>query len=84
MQIIHELETSPRGIYCGAVGYLSPEGEASFNVAIRTAVIRAGEGILGTGGAVVAGSSPSDEYEECLLKARWFESARNPIEGIGP
>jgi para-aminobenzoate synthetase/4-amino-4-deoxychorismate lyase len=92
MQIIRELESGPRAIYCGAVGHLTPEREASFNVAIRTLVIHEGEGTLGAGGAVVADSSPAAEYEECLLKTRWFESARKPIglietlrwEGIFP
>jgi para-aminobenzoate synthetase/4-amino-4-deoxychorismate lyase len=70
-QVIAELEAEPRGVYTGAIGWLGPDGEAAFNVAIRTAVIDAsGEGRYGVGGAIVADSCPSAEYEEALLKAR--------------
>ena len=82
MQIIRELEASPRGVYCGSIGYFAPDGSARFNVAIRTLTIQDGEGELGVGGAVVADSDCAGEYAECLLKARYFESARRPIELI--
>jgi para-aminobenzoate synthetase/4-amino-4-deoxychorismate lyase len=79
MQIIRELETSRRGVYCGAIGYFAPDGSAAFNVAIRTIVLQDGQGTLGIGGAVVRDSNADGEYAECLLKARYFERAREPI-----
>jgi len=82
MQIIRELETTERGAYCGAIGYLSPDGSAEFNVAIRTLTISSGKGQLGIGGAIVHDSLMRSEYEECLLKARYYEQARRPIELI--
>ncbi len=79
MEIIRELEQSPRGLYCGAIGHFAPDGSANFNVAIRTIAIAGGQGTLGIGGAVVQDSSSRGEYAECLLKARYFESVRKPI-----
>ena len=79
MQIIREMEQSRRGPYCGAIGYFAPDGSAKFNVAIRTITIEQGEGTLGIGGAVVQDSSSRAEYAECLLKARYFDVARQPI-----
>jgi para-aminobenzoate synthetase/4-amino-4-deoxychorismate lyase len=79
MEIIRELEQSPRGVYCGAIGHFAPDGSASFNVAIRTITLRGSRGELGIGGAVVQDSSARSEYAECLLKARYFENARRPI-----
>ena len=79
MEIIRELETSPRGVYCGAIGYFAPDGSANFNVAIRTITIQGNEGELGIGGAIVQDSHSDAEYDECLLKARYFEDARRPI-----
>lgn len=82
MEILHELETSPRGAYCGAVGYFAPDGSARFNVAIRTLTIAQGQGELGIGGGVVQDSQLHSEYAECLLKARFFEQGRRPLELI--
>jgi len=74
MQIIDELEQSPRGIYCGAIGFLSPGREAAFSVAIRTAVIEAstGNGEIGIGGGITWDSDPAAEYRECLDKAAFL------------
>lgn len=82
MEIIQALEESPRGVYCGAIGHFAPDGRAAFNVAIRTLTISGGRGELGIGGAVVYDSTPASEYAECLLKARYYEAARNPLELI--
>ena len=79
MEIIRELELSPRGLYCGAIGHFAPDGSAAFNVAIRTITIENGQGSLGIGGAVVQDSRADSEYAECLLKARYFDSVRKPI-----
>lgn len=70
MQIIAALEREPRGVYTGAVGCVAPDGTARFNVAIRTAVLDEGAGVLefGVGSGIVWDSDPEKEYEECLLK----------------
>lgn len=72
MQIIHELETTPRNIYTGTIGYITPQRQAKFNVAIRTALLdresRSAE--YGVGGGIVWDSTSTDEYSEALLKAR--------------
>jgi len=82
MQIIHELEASRRGIYCGAIGWFAPDGSSSFNVAIRTLTLHDGRGELGIGGAVVQDSTAVGEYDECLLKARYYGAARKPLQLI--
>jgi para-aminobenzoate synthetase/4-amino-4-deoxychorismate lyase len=79
MEILRELESSPRGAYCGAVGHFAPDGSARFNVAIRTLAIEKGCGELGIGGGVVQDSQLSSEYAECLVKARFFETVRKPL-----
>ncbi len=72
MQIINELESSPRGVYTGAVGYFSPQGDLAFNVAIRTLSLSQNKGELGIGSGVVWDSDPRMEYDECLLKASFL------------
>jgi para-aminobenzoate synthetase/4-amino-4-deoxychorismate lyase len=78
MDIIAELEDSPRGIYTGAIGYISPGPEATFNVAIRTLWLdeetRSAE--LGVGGGITHYSEPDLEFEECLTKARFVHEER--------
>lgn len=71
MEIIRELESTPRGIYTGAIGYISPHGRSHFSVAIRTVVVdrEAGRAEFGVGSGVVWDSVDRDEYDECLLKA---------------
>jgi para-aminobenzoate synthetase component 1 len=69
MQIIDELEPSPRGFYCGAIGYVSATGHASFSIAIRTAIIRAGTLHYSTGAGITIDSDPQAEYQETLDKA---------------
>jgi para-aminobenzoate synthetase / 4-amino-4-deoxychorismate lyase len=82
MEILRELEDTPRGAYCGAVGHFAPDGSAKFNVAIRTLTITGAEGVLGIGGGVVQDSEVSAEYAECRLKARFFEEDRPPLQLI--
>lgn len=73
MQIIRELETADRGLYTGAIGYLGPDGDCRFNVAIRTVVLNDhGAGEMGIGSAITWGSNEREEYEECLLKASFL------------
>jgi para-aminobenzoate synthetase/4-amino-4-deoxychorismate lyase len=71
MEILNDLEAGPRGIYTGAIGYLTPGGDASFNVAIRTAIVDERRGFLsfGIGSGIVWDSNPAAEYDECMLKA---------------
>jgi para-aminobenzoate synthetase/4-amino-4-deoxychorismate lyase len=82
MEVIRELEAGPRGAYCGAIGAFHPDGTARFNVAIRTLTISGNRGELGIGGGVVHDSADGSEYAECLLKARYYEAARLPLELI--
>ena len=70
MQLIEELETWKRGIYSGAIGYISETDDFSFNVVIRSAVIREGRLTYGVGGAITSDSDPQAEWEETLVKAR--------------
>ena len=73
MEIIKELESGPRGAYCGSVGYIAPNGDASFSVAIRTVQMEDGELRYDVGSGVVLDSDGPDEFRECLLKARIFD-----------
>ena len=70
MEIIDDLEPVKRGIYGGAVGYLSWSGDMDTAIAIRTVVVKDGEAILQAGAGIVADSVPTSEWEETLSKAR--------------
>ncbi len=72
MQILRELEGRDRGVYTGAIGYMAPEGEAVFSVAIRTATLQDGRVVMGIGSGVTSGSVADAEYDECLLKAQFL------------
>ena len=95
MEVIAEVEADARGPYTGAIGALAPDGEAAFNVAIRTLVLEEGsdEACIGLGSAVVADSTADSEWDECLTKGAFltmdrprfdlFETMRfEPDEGI--
>ena len=69
MEIIAELEPTRRGIYCGAIGYLSATGAMDTSIVIRTMVLRDGELYFQAGGGIVADSDPELEYRETLDKA---------------
>ncbi len=76
MEIIRDLECAPRGVYCGAMGVISPDGDIRFNVAIRTLTLFAdGELVCNVGSAIVADSRAREEYEECLIKARFLNGS---------
>lgn len=72
MQIIENLEETKRGLYSGAVGYFTPDGDFDFNVVIRSILYNADNEYLSfsVGSAITAEAVPEKEYEECLLKAR--------------
>jgi len=72
MAIIAEAEDTPRSIYTGAIGYFGPDRQARFGVAIRTALVdkKTNNAVYGVGGGIVWDSEPSEEYRECLSKAR--------------
>lgn len=74
MRLIAQTEMVPRGVYCGAIGFLSPQRTGWWNVAIRTAQFdaAAGTGRYDTGGGIVADSRPAAEWAEILLKARFL------------
>ncbi|MEI6891270.1 MAG: aminodeoxychorismate synthase component I [Pontiella sp.] len=76
MELIHALETSPRKIYTGSMGFMTPAGEACFNVAIRTALIEKGQLEFGVGGGIVWDSDADAEFEETLTKARVLTQPR--------
>jgi para-aminobenzoate synthetase component I len=79
MQILHELEAAPRDIYCGSIGWIAPDGESRFNVAIRTLTLFPdGEAVFNVGGGVVFDSNAEEEYAECLLKARFVLGDAKP------
>ena len=82
MQLIERYERTKRGIYSGAVGYISPDKDFDFNVVIRSILYNAKDQYLGyqVGGAITAQSDPEKEYEECLLKA----AAINKVIGFHP
>jgi para-aminobenzoate synthetase/4-amino-4-deoxychorismate lyase len=71
MQLIAELEGSPRGVYTGAIGFFSPR-QTVFNVAIRTLEFDGARGTMGVGSGVVIDSDPAQEFRECLLKAEFL------------
>jgi para-aminobenzoate synthetase/4-amino-4-deoxychorismate lyase len=86
MEIIKQLESSPRGVYTGSIGYFAPPlghstgaVRAMFNVAIRTVVLENGRGEMGVGSGIIYDSLASDEYAECIVKAH-FLTRTMPIE----
>ena len=75
MQLIARLERVPRGVYCGAIGWMRPDGTSTFSVAIRTATVRDGVASYGVGGGITWDSIARAEYDEALLKAKVLEPA---------
>ncbi len=77
MQIITATERGPRGAYTGSIGFVAPDGEAAFNVAIRTLALRDGASCanLGLGSGIVADSTATSEWQECLAKGEFIRVA---------
>jgi para-aminobenzoate synthetase/4-amino-4-deoxychorismate lyase len=87
LEVIDELEATPREVYTGAIGYRSPVAGLELNVAIRTFEFAAGRVWLGAGGGIVADSGDAGEYAECLTKATPLLTAlgaRLDTEAAGP
>ncbi|MCM2356859.1 MAG: aminodeoxychorismate synthase component I [Geobacteraceae bacterium] len=84
MEIIRELESSPRGVYTGCIGYISPGQEAVFSVAIRTVVIDSatGTGELGVGSGITWDSRADAEFAECLAKGVFAREGRPEFQLI--
>jgi para-aminobenzoate synthetase/4-amino-4-deoxychorismate lyase len=82
MEIIDELESTPRGVYTGAVGFIAPNRVAQFNVAIRTLVVKKSEGNAeyGVGSGIVWDSEPEREWKECQAKTRILSSSITPFD----
>jgi len=72
MKIIEKLEAFKRGLYSGAVGYISPDGDFDFNVVIRSILYNEAKSYISfsVGSAITAKATPEFEYQECLLKAK--------------
>jgi len=79
MGIIESLEDRPRNIYTGSIGFISPQSDAQFNVAIRTALIDKNNNTIeyGIGSGIVWDSSAENEFDECLLKAQLINTTRS-------
>ena len=77
MKIIEEYEDTKRGLYSGAIGYITPIGDFDFNVVIRSILYNAEKAYISysVGGAITANSIPEKEYEECLIKAKAMREA---------
>jgi para-aminobenzoate synthetase component 1 len=78
MEIIRAVEPAPRGVYCGAIGWMAPDGRADFSVAIRTLSVFGDEIVMNVGGGVVHDSTADGEWEEALWKARFVKAAVIP------
>jgi para-aminobenzoate synthetase component 1 len=81
LEIIEELEQHPRGVYCGALGFIDHEGGLSLAVAIRTATVSEGRVCYWAGGGIVEASDPDREVAETELKARVFLDAVAALQG---
>ena len=75
MEIIEELEPTRRGAYCGSIGYIGFDGNAEFNIAIRSLQLKAGWMDYQVGGGIVWDSDPVDEFEETQAKGRAIREA---------
>lgn len=83
MQIIRKQEPRPRGLYCGALGWLAPGGDFTLSVPIRTLELTPdGAATLNVGSGIVADSVAADEYAECLAKARFASELAPPFKLI--
>ena len=84
MQLLRALEGRQRGVYTGAIGFFSPDDEAVFSVAIRTAVLRRGTLSMGVGAGITYDSDASSEFAECMLKAEFLRDRTFGPVDLGP
>lgn len=70
MKTTDQLEMYKRGIYSGAIGYITPNGDFDFNVVIRTAILQEDSLFYPVGGAITSDSDPKSEWDECMIKSR--------------
>lgn len=82
LTLIDEVEPYPREVYCGAIGYFAPDGDAIFNVPIRTVTIdrNSNQATYGAGGAITAQSQVEEEYEEMLTKTKVLDMKETSFE----
>ncbi|GKT14823.1 aminodeoxychorismate synthase component I [Acidovorax sp. SUPP2522] len=84
MQAIHALEPAPRGVYCGAVGIVRPDGEgavaATFNVPIRTVTLRGQDARCGIGSGITSGAQAAAEWQEWQHKSAFLQRASAPFD----
>ena len=80
MNIIDEIENYNRGIYTGAMGYLKPNGDMDFNIAIRTMTVENNLVEYPVGGGIVWDSNPEEEWEETKTKAKILDFVLNKLE----
>ena len=83
LQVIAELEAAPRGVYTGSIGAIRANGDADFNVAIRTLTMQPGGGaVMGLGGGIVADSEAGSEWAEALAKGAFLTRSPAPVDLI--
>ena len=84
MQLIEKYETFKRGVFSGAVGYITPHGDFDFNVVIRSVLYNSETKFLSApvGGAITILSNPEEEYEECMLKVNAMQQAVEALESL--
>jgi len=83
MKRIQQTEAQPRGLYCGSLGWLAPNGDFSLNVAIRTLLLRQdGSGLYHVGGGIVHDSVAALEWDECHWKARIVIARPEPTQSL--
>jgi len=85
MEWIDTIELTPREVYCGAIGRVDPDGDAAFNVAIRTLTLSGqggGEARMGVGSGIVADSDAADEWAECLVKGSFVAGVGDTVRLI--
>ena len=83
MKRIQQTETQPRGLYCGSIGWLAPDGDFSLNVAIRTLLLKPdGNGLYHVGGGIVHDSIAALEWDECHWKARIVIDKPEPTQPL--
>ena len=81
MEIIDELEAEKRGIYAGAVGYISSNGDMDTAIALRTGIVKDGTLHVRAGAGIVMDSVPKSEFEETLHKAAaLFRAAEQSVK----